>query len=60
MADTLIATRDGDRLFSLGSHVNADGVLIFHGYMLTENGGRIEVPNIDVLIGHGYWDELVD
>lgn len=60
MADTLIATRDGDRLFATGSQTNSDGVKIFFGYIMTENGGRIEVPNVDVLIGHGYWQEIVD
>lgn len=60
MADTLIATRDTDQLFVTGKHTNDDGVTIFHGYILSEDGGQIEVANVDVLISHGYWQEIVD
>jgi len=60
MADTLIATREGDRLFCTGSRVNEFGDKIFFGYIKTEDGGRLDVENVDVLIAHGYWTEIVD
>jgi hypothetical protein len=61
MKPNLIATRDGgDRLFCSGSHVNDAGMTVYHGYIAQEGGGRIEVPNIDVLLAHGYWDEIVE
>ena len=58
MPDTLIATRDSDRLFCVGNRTTTEGVKIWFGYILTEGGGRIDVPNIEVLLQHGYWDEL--
>jgi len=60
MADTLIATRDGDRLFCTGFHLNQYGEKIFHGYIKSEDGARLDVQNIDVLISHGYWTEIID
>lgn len=59
MADVLVATRDQDRLFCSGSRLTVDeGVRVWFGYILTEGGGRIDVPNIEVLLQHGYWEEL--
>lgn len=60
MPATLIATRDTDRLYSSGFHLNEVGDKTFHGYILSENGNQIRVPNIDVLLAHGYWNEIVD
>jgi hypothetical protein len=57
---TLLATRDGDKLFGVGNHTNEAGVVIYHGYIEYEDGTRTEVPNIDVLLGHGYWEEIID
>ncbi len=60
MADTLIATREGDRLFCTGFRLNEFGDQIFFGYIKSEDGGRLDVENVDVLISHGYWTEIVD
>jgi hypothetical protein len=59
MADTLIATRDNDKLYCEGTATRQDGVTVWYGYIIDENGGKIPVPNIEVLLGHGYWDEIV-
>lgn len=59
MADTLIATRDDEKLFCEGTAITRDNVKVWYGYILTAEGGRIPVPNIEVLLGHGYWDEIV-
>ena len=60
MPATLIATRDTDRLYSVGSYVDEIGDKTFHGYIQAEDGSQIRVPNIEVLLAHGYWNEIVD
>lgn len=60
MADTLIATRDGDRLFATKSHKDEFGDLVFEGYVLLEDGTRLETTNVELILQRGYWTEIVD
>lgn len=58
---TLLATQDDLKLFGVGNHTNERGVVIYHGYIEYEDGTRIDVPNIDVLLMHDpYWEEIID
>lgn len=57
---TLIATRYGDKLFVTSRTVRDDGTEIFGGVLELQDGGSITVPNVDVLLARGYWDEIVD
>lgn len=55
-----IATRvGGDRLYWDGSRVEGS-VDVGYGHIVTADGARIEVPNIESLLAHGYWDEVTD
>lgn len=56
----LIATRGNDRLYCTASRVTAEDQRIWEGYILTEDDAKIDVPNIEVLLQHGYWDEIVE
>lgn len=59
MARRIIARRDDDVLFCEGSHL-VDGAQVFYGFIKTGDQRTIPVPNIEVLLMHGFWEEEVE
>jgi len=57
---TLIATRDGDKLFATTKSRDEFGRDVFAGYILNADGTRHDVTDIELILQRGYWDEIVD
>lgn len=60
MADTLIATRDGDRLFATKRRKDEFGDDVWAGYVQLEDGTRFDTDNVELVLQKGYWLEIVD